>query len=82
MVKNLPDNVRVTGSIPRLGRSHMPLGNSSGATTTEPMLWSPGLHNKRSFLSEKPKCLESSPRSLQLEESLNSNKDPAQPKLN
>ena len=44
----------------------------------------PVLHEKRSHCNEKPenRQLESSPYSPQLEKSLYSNKDPAQPKTN
>ena len=49
MVKNLPANAGDMGSIPGLGRSHVPWGNkgcvpqlSLYTTTTEPVLWSPG----------------------------------------
>ena len=53
VIKNLPSNTGDMGSIPGLGRSHMPLGRLSlCATTPEAPSLEPVLHNKRSHLNE------------------------------
>ena len=66
-VKNLPACAWDTGSIPDLGRSHMPQSNkacvpkllnlSSGAQELQllrPHALEPALHSKRSYCNEKP----------------------------
>ena len=52
MEKNPPANAGDTGSIPVLGRVHVPV--SLWATTTEPAYLEPVLGNERSHLTEKP----------------------------
>ena len=84
MVKILPANAGDMGSIPAPGRSHIAVEQLSPfAKTTE---LQPRAHDLQ---QEKPlqweACalhLESSPQSPQLEKSLCSNEDPAQPKIN
>jgi hypothetical protein len=67
VVKNSCHNAKDTGSIPGPGRSLGALEQLSlCATTTEPVLWSPGaattealeamLHNKRRPRNETPRC--------------------------
>ena len=82
MVKNLPANAGDTGSVPGLGRSHLPRGSSACA----PQLLKP-VHPTARAPQEKPLQWEathtskSRPRSLQLEKSPCSHEDPAQPKI-
>ena len=53
MVKNAPANEGEMGSIPRLGRFHMPRGNYAYVPKLlRPV--NPGLCNKRSHGNEKP----------------------------
>ena len=83
MVKNLPANAGDTGSVPGLGRSHLPRGSSACA----PQLLKP-VHPTARAPQEKPLQWEathtskSRPRSLQLEKSPCNNNDTAQTKLN
>ena len=54
MEKNPPANAGDTGSIPALGRVHVPVEQlSPWATTTEPAYLEPVLGNERSHLTEK-----------------------------
>ena len=83
VVKNPPANAGDTGSIPGPGRFHMPWSNKQSlcATTTEPVLQSPSTREAtmmRNFRTARKSSL----HSLQLEKSLRSSEDPAQPKRN
>ena len=76
-IKNLSSSAGDTGSIPGLGRFHLPQGNQARV----PQLLNPSgleqvLHNERSHHSRKPQ-LESRPHLSQLEKARTSNKDPA-----
>ena len=80
MVKNLPANAGDTGSIPISRKSHMPQSNSASV----PQLLS--LHSSLWSVTTEANAMRSphtgTGEEPQLEKSLSSNKDPAQPKLN
>ena len=88
VVKNLPANAGDTGSIPDLGRSHVPGGNSTPAPqllslcfrAQEMQLLSPYVLEPPALQQEEP--LKWKPCAPQLEKSPCRNKDPAQPKIN
>ena len=101
VVKNPPSSAGDMASIPGLGRSTCHRATKPVATTTEPVLQSPGTTTTKphsatteAHMSQSPcsatgeatamrspcTVTDSSPHSLQLEKSLTSNKDPAQPK--
>ena len=94
MVKNPPANAGDTGSVPNLGRFHMPrqlnpcsmiaepVLSSSGATTAEAGHQEPLLCSKRSHGDEKqsPTTREQPPLSA-ARGSPCSSEDPAQPKI-
>ena len=85
MLKNLPANAGDTGSIPGVGRSHMPWSNwarvpqllslCSGAWEPQPPKYV--ARNKRSHCNEKSTTREE-PHLPQLEKSPCSDEDPAQ----
>ena len=96
-IKNQPANAGDTGSVPSPGRFHMLQSTEAHYTTAtepasrawEPQPLGPVCSRACALQQEKPPQpgahrpqLESSPCSLQLEKSLCSNKDPAQPKVN
>ena len=96
-MKTLPDNGGEAGSIPDLGRSHMPWSNYARAPQLlslcsldrEPQLLKsmylePVLCSKRSQHNEKPVHHNQrvDPTRHNWRKSLSSNKDPAQPKIN
>ena len=88
MSKNLPTNVGDTGSIPDPGRSHMPQSNEahvSQAQNPRSRAWKPPplrSCNKNSHCNEKPAHAnrEQTPFAA-TRESLQSNKDPARPRI-
>ena len=53
VIRNPPANTGDTGSIPGLGRFHMPRGNYACATATEPTRLEPVLCDEGSHCSEK-----------------------------
>ena len=83
VVKNPPANAGDTGSIPGPGRFHMPWSDKQSpcATTTEPVLQSPAVREATTMRNFRT-ARKSSLHSLQLEKSLRSSEDPAQPKRN
>ena len=54
VVKNLPASAEDTGSIPGLGRSHVPWSNGAREPLLKPARPEAMLHNKRSHHNEKP----------------------------
>ena len=94
MVKNPPANAGDTGSVPNLGRSHMPRQLNPCFTIAEPVLLSPGattseaghleplLCSKRSHRDEKQRpSTREQPLFSATRGSPYSNEDPAQPKV-
>ena len=84
MEKNLLANAEGTGSIPDLGRCHMPWDKWAHV----PSLQEPGRPGARAPRQKKPlqweahtPQLESSPRSPQLQKAMHSNEDPVQPEV-
>ena len=71
MVKNSPVNAGDTGSIPGLGRSHMPWSNYAHVTTTE-------AHDPRASASQPEKPWQWETHTPQLEKCSRSSEDPAQ----
>ena len=76
MVKNPPANAGDMGSIPCLGRSHMPGSNSAQLLSL--LALKPVLCHERSLHT----AVKSSPTQYNWRKSVHCNKDPAQPKIN
>ena len=91
VVKTLPANAGVIGSVPGQGRYHMPRSNeahvpqllSQSSRAHEPYLLKPVLHNKRSHHNEKLAHHNRVASSCcNQRKPTQSNEDPAEPKIN
>ena len=89
--KNPPANAGHTGSVPGMGRFHMPLCNEASVSqllsqcvaTTEACMPRAWLHNKRSHHNEKSMATtRNSPCSLQLEKACTKQQRPRAVKIN
>ena len=79
VVKNLRANAGDTGSIPDLGRPHVPWSNYVRAQLLQPKSFPTRAATTGGSSAEKQV---SSPHALQPEKSPHSSEDPAQPKIN